>query len=101
MDALSSWLNDERRGVTYAWVARELCMPASEAINLLAAYALTAPKGAILAHHLVCGVSKAAPANTWNGGILTSTEGTVSPFIVAIVAEADLEGVFILFIFIL
>ena len=99
MDALSSWLNDERRGVTYSWVARELCVSATEAIALLTAFAKTAPRDTLIAHHLVCGPLKAAPASAWGGGGVhdkiasaTAAEGFIAPFLVTIVAEAEVEG---------
>jgi hypothetical protein len=87
MEALTCWLSDERRGVTYAWAARELCISSAAAIQLLEEYARSAPPKALLAHYLVCGT--AAPARAADG---THSDALPAPHVVSVVSGDDLEG---------
>ena len=80
-EAIASWLNDERRGVTYSWVARELCVSSAAAAGLLDAYLRAAPPASLRVHYLVCGTARAKL-----GDAGARSDALLAPHVVAIVA---------------
>jgi len=82
---LSSYFESTDRdvGVTYTWLARELCISGPTARDVLAAFAASHP--GLVVHYLVCG-NKASEAGVEEDG------GTISPHMVSIVPASQLEG---------
>ena len=87
MEALTCWLSDERRGVTYSWAARELCITSAAAVKLLDEYHKASPPKSLLAHYLVCGSAGALRGQ--NGA---HSDSLSSSHVVSIVAADELEG---------
>jgi hypothetical protein len=72
-DSVLEGLLESTPCITYAWLARELCVPAAQARALLAAYAA---RHAVAALYLVCGTARAPDA----------------PYHVSIVPASGLDG---------
>ncbi len=82
--------------LTYAWLARELCVPAPQARALLAAYAAS---HAVTAHYLVCGPARPAAAAAAASAATAAAAAAATPcavepapYLVSIVPASGLEG---------
>ena len=82
---LSSYFESTDRdvGVTYTWLARELCISGPKAKDVLAAFAASHP--GLVVHYLVCG-NKASEAG------VEEDSNVISPHMVSIVPASQLEG---------
>jgi hypothetical protein len=80
-NSIESYLESQQGAISYSWLARELCCPASEARDYLSAYAKKHSK--LLVHYLVCGTSPVGGA---------SPDASASTYVVSIVPASGLEG---------